>query len=89
MAKAKTSITTENRSGSAADVAAKEQRTEMPLSDLHPFEGHPFKVLDAALIFWAFGRGQVHAAIKKFADLAFRIKENSKNGNSKSGNLYG
>ena len=46
MAKAKTSITTENRSGSAADAAAKEQRTEMPLSDLHPFEGHPFKVLD-------------------------------------------
>ena len=40
MAKAKTSITTENRSGSAADAAAKEQRTEMPLSDLHPFEGH-------------------------------------------------
>lgn len=53
MAKAKTSITTENRSGSAADAAAKEQRTEMPLSDLHPFEGHPFKVLDddAAIIF--------------------------------------
>ena len=46
MAKAKTSITTENRSGSAADAAAKEKRTEMPLSDLHPFEGHPFKVLD-------------------------------------------
>ena len=49
MAKAKTSITTENRSGSAADAAAKEQRTEMPLSDLHPFEGHPFKVLDDEL----------------------------------------
>ena len=46
MTKAKTNITTENRSGLAADVAAKEQRTEMPLSDLHPFEGHPFKVLD-------------------------------------------
>ena len=26
-----------------------------------------------ALIFWAFGRGQVQAALKKFADLAFRI----------------
>ena len=50
MAKAKTSITTENRSGSAADVAAKEQRTAMPLSDLHPFEGHPFKVLDDELM---------------------------------------
>ena len=50
MAKAKTSITTENRSGSAADVAAKEQRTEMSLSDLHPFEGHPFKVLDDELM---------------------------------------
>ena len=50
MAKAKTSITTENRSGSAADAAAKEQRTEMTLSDLHPFEGHPFKVLDDELM---------------------------------------
>ena len=50
MAKAKTSITTENRSGSAADAAAKEQRTEMPLSDLHPFVGHPFKVLDDELM---------------------------------------
>ena len=50
MAKANTSITTENRSGSAADAAAKEQRTEMPLSDLHPFEGHPFKVLDDELM---------------------------------------
>ena len=50
MAKAKTSITTENRSGSDADAAAKEQRTEMPLSDLHPIEGHPFKVLDDELM---------------------------------------
>ena len=50
MAKAKTSITTENRSGSAADATAKEKRTEMPLSDLHPFEGHPFKVLDDELM---------------------------------------
>ena len=50
MAKAKTSITTENRNGSAADAAAKEQRTEMPLSALHPFEGHPFKVLDDELM---------------------------------------
>lgn len=50
MAKAKTSITTENRSGSAADAAAKEQRKEMSLSDLHPFEGHPFKVLDDELM---------------------------------------
>ena len=50
MAKAKTSITTENHSGSAADAAAKEQRTEMPLSDLHPFEGHPFKVMDDELM---------------------------------------
>ena len=50
MAKAKISITTENRSGSVADAAAKEQRTEMPLSDLHSFEGHPFKVLDDELM---------------------------------------
>ncbi|MBW0032437.1 hypothetical protein V7T14_13635 [Segatella copri] len=27
----------------------------------------------AALIFWAFGRGLVQAAIKKFADLTVRI----------------
>lgn len=59
MAKAKTSITTENRSGSAADDAAKEQRTEMPLSDLHPFEGHPFKVLDDELM------GQTVESIKQ------------------------
>lgn len=50
MEKAKTSITTENHSGSAADAAAKEKRMEMPLSDLHPFEGHPFKVLDDELM---------------------------------------
>ena len=59
MAKAKTSITTENRSGSAADAAAKEQRAEMPLSDLHPFEGHPFKVLDDELM------GQTVESIKQ------------------------
>lgn len=59
MAKAKTSITTENRSGSAADAAAKEQRTEMPLSDLHSFEGHPFKVLDDELM------GQTVESIKQ------------------------
>lgn len=59
MAKAKTSITTENRSGSAADAAAKEKRTEMPLSDLHPFEGHPFKVLDDELM------GQTVESIKQ------------------------
>lgn len=59
MAKAKTSITTENRSGSAADAAAKEQRTEMPLPDLHPFEGHPFKVLDDELM------GQTVESIKQ------------------------
>lgn len=59
MAKAKTSITTENRSGSAADAAAKEQRTEMPRSDLHPFEGHPFKVLDDELM------GQTVESIKQ------------------------
>lgn len=59
MAKVKTSITTENHSGSAADAAAKEQRTEMPLSDLHPFEGHPFKVLDDELM------GQTVESIKQ------------------------
>jgi len=33
----------------------------------------------AALIYWAFGRGQIHAETKKFADLAFKlIKEQQK-----------
>lgn len=39
----------------------------------------------AALIFWAFGRGQVQAAMKKFADLAFRIIREQQNENRKSG----
>lgn len=50
MARAKTSISAENRSGSAADAAAKESKMEMPLSELHPFDGHPFKVLDDELM---------------------------------------
>ena len=50
MARAKTNITAENRSGSAADAAVEEQKLEMPLSELHPFEGHPFKVLDDELM---------------------------------------
>ena len=33
----------------------------------------------AALIYWAFGRGKVHAEIKKLSDLAFKlIKEQQK-----------
>ena len=43
----------------------------------------------AALIFWAFGRGQVQAAMKKFADLAFRIIREQQKRNRKSGDLYG
>ena len=50
MARAKTSISAENRSGSAADAAVKDQKVEMLLTDLHPFEGHPFKVLDDELM---------------------------------------
>lgn len=50
MARAKTSISAENRSGSAADAAAKESKMEMPLSELHPFDGHLFKVLDDELM---------------------------------------
>ena len=50
MARAKTSAAAESRSGSAADAAVKEQKVEMPISDLHPFEGHPFKVLDDELM---------------------------------------
>ena len=43
-------MSAESRSGSAADAAAKEQKMEMPLSELHPFEGHPFKVMDDELM---------------------------------------
>ena len=43
-----------------------------------PYVGTHAALASAALIFWAFGRGQVHAAIKKFADLAFRIKRTAK-----------
>ena len=43
-------MSAENRSGSAADAAAKEQKLEMTLAELHPFEGHPFKVLDDELM---------------------------------------
>ena len=50
MARAKTSMSAESRSGSAADAAVEEQKLEMPLSELHPFEGHPFKVLDDELM---------------------------------------
>jgi hypothetical protein len=36
----------------------------------------------AALIFWAFGRGQIQAAIKKFADLTFIIIREQQKRNS-------
>ncbi|MDO4649677.1 MAG: ParB/RepB/Spo0J family partition protein [Eubacteriales bacterium] len=43
--------TTENRqNGSVADAAVKVERLDIPLSELHPFEGHPFKVLDDELM---------------------------------------
>lgn len=38
-----------------------------------PYIGTHAALASSALIFWAFGRGQVQAAIKKFADLSFRI----------------
>ena len=43
-------MSAENRSGSAADAAVKDRKVEMPFSELHPFEGHPFKVLDDELM---------------------------------------
>lgn len=43
-----------------------------------PYIGTHAALAYAALIFWAFGRGQIHAAMKKFADLAFRIKRTAK-----------
>ena len=50
MARAKTSAAAKSHSGSAAGAADKEQKVEMPLSELHPFEGHPFNVLDDELM---------------------------------------
>ncbi len=37
-------------SGSVEDAVDKPLRTELKLSELHPFEGHPFKVLDDELM---------------------------------------
>lgn len=50
MARAKTSVTEKSPSGSAVADAADGKWTEMPIADLHPFEGHPFKVLDDDLM---------------------------------------
>ena len=75
MAKAKTSITTENRSGSAADAVAKEQRTEMLLSDLHPFEGHPFKVLDDEAMQRTVESVAQYAALPRMVMMTYKIPE--------------
>lgn len=50
MARAKTSVTGKSPSGSAAADAADGKLAEMSIADLHPFEGHPFKVLDDDLM---------------------------------------
>lgn len=50
MARAKTSVTEKSPSGSSAADAADGKWAEMPIADLHPFEGHPFKVLDDDLM---------------------------------------
>lgn len=50
MARAKTSVTGKSLSGSAAADAADGKWAEMSIADLHPFEGHPFKVLDDDLM---------------------------------------
>ena len=43
------------------------------VSKMRQYVGTHAAPASAALIFWAFGRGQVQAAMKKFADLVFRI----------------
>lgn len=50
MARAKTSVTGKSPNGSAAADAADGKWAEMSIADLHPFEGHPFKVLDDDLM---------------------------------------
>lgn len=50
MARAKTSVTGKSPSGSATADAADGKWAEMSIADLHPFEGHPFKVLDDDLM---------------------------------------
>ncbi len=47
---AKQKITENQPSGLAEDAAADAERKDMKLSELHPFEGHPFKVLDDELM---------------------------------------
>lgn len=43
------------------------------VSKMRQYVGTHAAPASAALIFWAFGRGQVQAAMKKFADVVFRI----------------
>ncbi len=47
---AKQKITENQPSGLVEDAAADVERKDMKLSELHPFEGHPFKVLDDELM---------------------------------------
>ncbi len=48
MAKQKT--TEDRQSGLAEDAVVKTERMDLKLTELHPFEGHPFKVLDDELM---------------------------------------
>lgn len=43
------------------------------VSNMRKYVGTNAAPASAALIYWTFGRGQVHAKIKKFADLAFKM----------------
>ncbi len=47
---AKQKITENQQSGSVEDAAVEIERKDLKLSELHPFEGHPFKVLDDELM---------------------------------------
>ena len=43
------------------------------VANMRKYVGTYAAAASAALVYWAFGRGQIHAEIKKFADLAFKM----------------
>lgn len=47
---AKTKATESQKNGSVEDAAVNIEHLDLKLSELHPFEGHPFKVLDDELM---------------------------------------
>lgn len=60
------------------EAAAREQVRQIPLSELHPFEGHPFRVVDdEAMLWWRnYGRRTLSPSARKvraISSMAFRL----------------